>query len=169
MIAIDDVFAPGGPIERALDGFEARPGQVQMAQLIERGFLEGMHTIVEAGTGVGKSLAYLVPALRSGKKIVLSTGTIALQEQLFQKDIPLVTRALGIPARITLLKGRNHFLCKQKLERMRSERLLAPSRTMQYVWEWGSRTQTGDRAELPFTPPGEEWEQLDADADDCVG
>jgi ATP-dependent DNA helicase DinG len=169
MIAIDDVFAAGGPIERALEGFEARPGQVQMAQLIERGFLEGMHTIVEAGTGVGKSLAYLVPALRSGKKIVLSTGTIALQEQLFQKDIPLVTRALDIPARVTLLKGRNHYLCKQKLERMRSERLLASSRTMQQMWTWGDRTQTGDRAELPFTPPGDEWEQLDADADDCVG
>jgi ATP-dependent DNA helicase DinG len=169
MIAIDDVFAPGGPIERALDGFEARPGQVQMAQLIERGFLEGMHTIVEAGTGVGKSLAYLVPALRSGKKIVLSTGTIALQEQLYQKDIPLVTKALGIPARVTLLKGRSQYLCKQKLERMRSERLLASSRTMQQMWAWGDRTETGDRAELPFTPPGDEWEQLDADADDCVG
>ncbi len=169
MIAIDDVFAAGGPIERALEGFEARPGQVQMAQLIERGFLEGMHTIVEAGTGVGKSLAYLVPALRSGKKIVLSTGTIALQEQLFQKDIPLVTKALDIPARITLLKGRTHYLCKQKLERMRSERLLASSRSMQQIWTWGERTQTGDRAELPFSPPGDEWEQLDADADDCVG
>src|SRR5579864_773978 len=119
MIAIDDVFAGGGPIQRALDGFEGRPGQVQMAQLVERGFLEGMHTIVEAGTGVGKSLAYLVPALRSGKKVVISTGTIALQEQLFLKDIPLVTRALDIPARVTLLKGRNHYLCKQKLENMR--------------------------------------------------
>lgn len=169
MIAINDVFAAGGPIECALEGFEARPGQVQMAQLIERGFLEGMHTIVEAGTGVGKSLAYLVPALRSGKKIVLSTGTIALQEQLFQKDLPLVTKALDIPARITLLKGRSHYLCKQKLERMRSERLLASSRTMQQMWTWGDRTQTGDRAELPFSPPGDEWEQLDADADDCVG
>lgn len=169
MIAIDDVFAPGGPIERTLDGFEARPGQVQMAQLIERGFLEGMHTIVEAGTGVGKSLAYLVPALRSGKKIVLSTGTIALQEQLYHKDIPLVTKALGIPARVTLLKGRSQYLCKQKLERMRSERLLASSRTMQHMWTWGDKTETGDRAELPFTPPGDEWEQVDADADDCVG
>lgn len=169
MIAIDDVFAPGGPIERTLDGFEARPGQAQMAQLIERGFLEGMHTIVEAGTGVGKSLAYLVPALRSGKKIVLSTGTIALQEQLYHKDIPLVTKALGIPARVTLLKGRSQYLCKQKLERMRSERLLASSRTMQHMWTWGDKTETGDRAELPFTPPGDEWEQLDADADDCVG
>ena len=169
MIALDDVFAPGGPIERTLEGFEARPGQVQMAQLIERGFLEGMHTIVEAGTGVGKSLAYLVPALRSGKKVVLSTGTIALQEQLFQKDIPLVAKALGVPVRVTLLKGRSHYLCKQKLERMRSERLLASSRTMQQMWTWGERTQTGDRAELPFSPPADEWEQLDADADDCVG
>ncbi len=169
MTAIEEIFAPGGPIEQALSGFEARPGQLQMAQLIERGFLEGMHTIVEAGTGVGKSLAYLVPALRSGKKIVISTGTIALQEQLYNKDIPLVTRALGIPARVTLLKGRNHYLCKQKLENMREDRLLAPSRTMQQMWEWGARTQTGDRAELPFLPSGDEWEQLDADADDCVG
>ncbi len=169
MTAIDEVFAPGGPIEKSLAGFEARPGQLQMAQLIERGFLEGMHTIVEAGTGVGKSLAYLVPALRSGKKIVISTGTIALQEQLYNKDIPLVTQALDIPARVTLLKGRNHYLCKQKLENMRADRLLAPSRTMQQMWEWGARTQTGDRAELPFLPAGDEWEQLDADADDCVG
>ena len=140
-----------------------------MAQLVERGFLEGVHTIVEAGTGVGKSLAYLVPALRSGKKIVLSTGTIALQEQLVHKDIPLVTAALDISARVTLLKGRNHYLCKQKFERLRSDRLLPSSRSMQHIWEWAARTQSGDRAELPFTPPGEEWEQVDADADDCVG
>ncbi len=166
---IEDVFATDGPIARALPGFEARPGQVQMAQLVERGILEGMHTIVEAGTGVGKSLAYLIPAIRSGKKIVLSTGTIALQEQLVRKDLPLVQRALGIPLRVTLLKGRGHYLCRQKYERMRSERLVAGSRTMQEMWEWGARTQTGDRAELPFLPSGDEWEQLDADADDCVG
>jgi ATP-dependent DNA helicase DinG len=140
-----------------------------MAQSIERGMLEGMHTIVEAGTGVGKSLAYLVPAVRSGKKVVLSTGTIALQEQLVRKDIPLVERALGIPLRVTLLKGRNHYLCKQKYERMRAERLIASSRTMEQMWTWATQTQTGDRAELPFLPPGDEWETLDADADDCTG
>jgi len=167
--AIDEVFAPGGPIESALSGFETRPGQLQMAQLIERGFLEGMHTLVEAGTGVGKSLAYLVPALRSGKKVVLSTGTIALQEQLYTKDIPLVMRALELPARVTLLKGRNNYLCKQKFDRMRSDRLIAPSEAMQRLWEWGARTGSGDRAELPFAPFAEDWEQLDADADDCVG
>ncbi len=164
-----ELFAPGGALSRALAGFEARPGQVQMAQSIERGILEGMHTIVEAGTGVGKSLAYLVPAVRSGKKIVLSTGTIALQEQLVRKDIPLVERALDHPIRVTLLKGRGHYLCKQKYERMRSERLIASSRTMGEMWNWAARTQTGDRAELSFVPPGDEWEQLDADADDCTG
>jgi len=177
---IDTVFSPEGALARVLPGFEARAGQVQMAQLVERGFLEGMHTIVEAGTGVGKSFAYLVPALRSGKKIVISTGTIALQEQLFEKDIPLVVRALAASGdtavsgnardvRVTLVKGRNHYLCKQKLERLRSDRLIAPSRTMERMWEWGSQTASGDRAELPFLPSSDEWEQIDADADDCVG
>ena len=134
---------PGGPIARSLPGFEARPGQVQMAQLIERGILENVHTIVEAGTGVGKSLAYLVPALRSGKKIVISTGTIALQEQLVRKDIPLVSNALGIAARVVLLKGRNHYLCRQKYEKMSAERLVAPSAAMEKLWAWAERT--GDR------------------------
>jgi ATP-dependent DNA helicase DinG len=167
--SIESVFADGGPLAVKLAGFEARPGQVRMSQLIERGFLENAHTIVEAGTGVGKSLAYLVPALRSGKKIVVSTATIALQEQLVRKDIPLVVGALGVPARVQLLKGRGHYLCRAKLDRMRTERLIASSGTMEAMWSWADRTTTGDRAELPFAPPGFEWESLDADADDCVG
>jgi ATP-dependent DNA helicase DinG len=167
--SIEDVFGAQGPIARTLTGFEARPGQVQMSQLIERGFLEGTHTIVEAGTGVGKSFAYLVPALRSGKKVVLSTGTIALQEQLVRKDIPLMLEALGSSARVELLKGRNHYLCRSKLDKMRADRLIAPSGTMEAMWSWADRTQTGDRVELQVTPRAQEWEALDADADDCVG
>lgn len=166
---LDRVFGAGGPFARTLSGFEPRPEQLRMAQLVERGFLEGAHTIVEAGTGVGKSLAYLVPAIRSGKKVVLSTGTIALQEQLVHKDIPLVQAALDAPVRVTLLKGRSHYLCRQKLERMRVDRLVASSRSMQAMWEWAERTQSGDRAELGFVPPTDQWEQLDADADECVG
>jgi ATP-dependent DNA helicase DinG len=166
---LQGVFGAGGPFARTLAGYEPRREQVQMAQLIERGILEGAHTIVEAGTGVGKSLAYLVPAIRSGKKVVLSTGTIALQEQLVHKDIPLVQAALDIPVRVTLLKGRGHYLCRLKLERMRADRLLAPSRELQRIWEWAQRTQSGDRAELGFVPPPNQWEQLDADADECVG
>jgi ATP-dependent DNA helicase DinG len=168
-VTLEEIFAPGGPFARDLANFESRPGQVQMSKSIERGFLEGAHTIVEAGTGVGKSLAYLVPAIRSGKKVVVSTGTIALQEQLVNKDIPLVARALGIPVRVELLKGRNHYLCRAKLDKLRSDRLVAPSAAMETVWAWADRTQTGDRSELEISPPAGEWEQLDADADDCIG
>ena len=169
LASLEDVFSSSGPLARALPGFEARPGQVQMSRIVERGFLESAHTIVEAGTGVGKSLAYLVPALRSGKKIVVSTATIALQEQLVRKDIPLVTKALGINARVELVKGRNHYLCRAKLDRMRAERLIAQSASMEKMWAWSDRTTTGDRAELPFAPTPGEWELLDADADDCTG
>ncbi len=169
MKLVDDAFAPDGPIARSLPGFEAREGQVRMAHLIQRGFLENVHTIVEAGTGVGKSLAYLVPALRAGARVVISTGTIALQEQLVRKDIPLVTNALGIEARVVLLKGRNHYLCKAKFEKESGARLIAPSVALERLWAWAETTETGDRAELPFTPRGEDWETLDADADDCVG
>lgn len=166
---IDQTFAAGGPIAGVLHGFEGRPGQIQMAKLIERGFLENVHTIVEAGTGVGKSLAYLVPALRTGKRVVISTGTIALQEQLVGKDIPLVRAALGLPVRVELLKGRNHYLCRAKYEKMSGERLVAPSVAMEKLWRWAERTETGDRAELDFHVRADDWEALDADADDCVG
>jgi ATP-dependent DNA helicase DinG len=169
MKLIDDAFATDGPIARNLAGFEARAGQLQMARLIQRGFLENVHTIVEAGTGVGKSLAYLVPALRAGARVVVSTGTIALQEQLVRKDIPLVTKALGIEARVVLLKGRNHYLCKAKFEKESGARLIAPSLALERLWAWAERTETGDRAELDFTPRADDWETLDADADDCVG
>jgi ATP-dependent DNA helicase DinG len=140
-----------------------------MAKLIERGFLENVHTIVEAGTGVGKSLAYLVPALRAGARVVISTGTIALQEQLVRKDIPLVTSALDVPARVVLLKGRNHYLCRAKFEKESSARLIAPTAALEKLWAWAEQTETGDRAELPFTPRSDDWETLDADVDDCVG
>ena len=166
---LEQVFGPAGPFARMLPGYEPRAGQLQMAQLVERGILENVHTIVEAGTGVGKSLAYLVPAVRSGKKVVLSTGTIALQEQLVRKDIPLVQEALDVPLRVTLLKGRNHYLCREKFDRARTDRLLAPSRSAQRLWEWAERTPSGDRGELAFVPPRDEWERLDADADECVG
>jgi ATP-dependent DNA helicase DinG len=168
-MTIEDVFAPHGPLAKTIPGFEARPGQVQMAQFCERGFLENAHTIVEAGTGVGKSMAYLIPALRSKKRVVVSTGTIALQEQLVRKDIPMAVAALGVPARVELLKGRNHYLCRAKYERAVSERLVAPSAALERLWAWAERTETGDRVELDFVPSSEDWESLDADADDCVG
>ena len=168
-MTIEEIFAPNGPLAKTIPGFEARPGQVQMAQFCERGFLENAHTIVEAGTGVGKSMAYLIPALRSKKRVVVSTGTIALQEQLVRKDIPMAIAALGVPARVELLKGRNHYLCRAKYERAVSERLVAPTAGLERLWAWAERTETGDRVELDFMPSSEDWESLDADADDCIG
>ncbi|MGD0053376.1 MAG: DEAD/DEAH box helicase, partial [Vulcanimicrobiaceae bacterium] len=166
---VDAAFALDGPIARTLPGFEPREGQLRMARLVERGFLENVHTIVEAGTGIGKSLAYLVPALRAGARVVVSTGTIALQEQLVRKDIPLVTSALGIEARVVLLKGRSHYLCRAKFLRESGTRLIAPSLALERLWAWAERTTSGDRAELDFSPRADDWETLDADADDCVG
>lgn len=168
-MTIEEIFAPDGPLAKTIPGFESRPGQVQMAQICERGFLENAHTIVEAGTGVGKSMAYLIPALRSKKRVVVSTGTIALQEQLVRKDIPMAVRALDVPARVELLKGRNHYLCRSKYERAVSERLVAPSVGLERLWTWAESTQTGDRVELDFVPSADDWESLDADADDCIG
>jgi ATP-dependent DNA helicase DinG len=166
---MQEIFASDGLVARALPSFEPRPGQTRMAQIIERGFLEGAHTIVEAGTGVGKSFGYLVPALRSGLRVVLSTGTIALQEQLVRKDIPLASRALGVTPRVELLKGRSQYLCRAKLEKMRADRLLAPTDAMDKAWDWADRTRSGDRSELPAPLTTREWEALNADADDCIG
>ncbi|TAM57705.1 ATP-dependent DNA helicase [bacterium] len=166
---LDEIFAAGGPLAGVLPGYVPRAGQLQMARLVERGLLEGIHTVVEAGTGVGKSLAYLVPALRSGKKVVISTGTIALQEQLLTKDVPLVQRALGTDLRVALLKGRNNYLCREKLARLQRDTFVASSGAMEQIWDWARWTTTGDRSELAVQPGPGEWEQVDADADDCLG
>jgi ATP-dependent DNA helicase DinG len=166
--SLKNIFASYGPLAAARSGFELRDGQVRMAALVERGILDGMHTIVEAGTGVGKSLAYLIPALRSGLRVVISTGTIALQEQLVRKDIPFVADALGLHPRVELMKGRSHYLCRTKLDGMRAGRLFPPSDTMERIWDWADATQTGDRVELDFVPSAHEWEQLDVDADECI-
>jgi len=166
---LDEIFAADGPLAGVIPGYVPREGQLQMARLVERGLLEGLHTVVEAGTGVGKSLAYLVPALRSGKKVVVSTGTIALQEQLLQKDIPLVQRALGTNLRVVLLKGRNNYLCRDKLARLQNEMFIASSGAMEHIWDWARHTAVGDRSELTVQPGAGEWEQVDADADECLG
>jgi len=166
---LDEIFASEGPFAHGRPGYEMRPGQLAMAKLIERGVLEGVHTLIEAGTGVGKSYGYLVPMLRSGKKVVISTGTVALQEQLVDKDIPAVAKALGITPKVALLKGRSHYLCRQKLDRSSAGALFAPTHTLDQLWNWGMETTTGDKSDLPFVPPTHEWESLDANADDCIG
>src|SRR5262245_66196121 len=105
-------FGPGGALERALPGFEPRAEQAALADAVERALASGQHLLAEAGTGTGKSLAYLIPALESGLRVVVSTATKALQEQLISKDVPTAAEALGREVRVAVLKGRQNYLCR---------------------------------------------------------
>src|SRR5947207_7054314 len=114
---MENVFAPGGALERALARagdavYEPRREQAALAAAVERALLTGEHLVAEAGTGVGKSLAYLVPALASGQRVVVATATKALQEQLLRKDVPVAAAAIGRDVRVEVLKGRQNYLCR---------------------------------------------------------
>jgi ATP-dependent DNA helicase DinG len=114
--AVHAAFAPEGTLARSLPGFRSRPGQTEMALAVARTIEDGGVLVVEAGTGVGKTLAYVVPALLGGEKVLFSTATKALQEQLFLRDIPRLLKAFGFPVRLALLKGRSSYLCTQRLQ-----------------------------------------------------
>ena len=165
---IDDALGPDGLIARCLPGYEHRPAQLTYAKRVQRGMLENVHVMAEAGTGTGKSFGYLVPALLSGERLVVSTATIALQEQLLTKDIPLVLRALNSPARVVQLKGRSNYLCKDKIGQLYRQMSLARSDDERRLFAWAEQTETGDRAELDFVPAARLWSEVDTDADDCI-
>src|SRR5882762_2466681 len=115
MLDLEDIFGHGGPLERALPDFKVRREQLLMAERVAGALAARESLVVEAGTGTGKTFAYLVPALLCGSRVLISTGTRTLQDQLFSKDLPLVAAALGRPARIALLKGRTNYLCRYRL------------------------------------------------------
>src|ERR1700741_5424837 len=108
---IAEIFGPGGALEKCMpEGYEPRPSQMEMAELVEAAFQEKRHLIVEAGTGTGKTLAYLIPAIRSGRRVVISTATKSLQEQLFEKDIPFLQKYFARNLKVAVMKGRSNFL-----------------------------------------------------------
>ena len=115
MLDLEDIFGPGGPLHSALPDFKSRWQQLRMAERVATALEHRETVVVEAGTGTGKTFAYLVPALLCGARVLISTGTRTLQDQLFSKDLPLVAAALGRPARIALLKGRTNYLCRYRL------------------------------------------------------
>lgn len=160
-------------IAGSLPGYEPRPSQVQMVRLVARAIKERGHALIEAGTGSGKSLAYLIPVLQSGRRAVISTGTIALQEQLLQKDIPFVLEAAGLEVSVALAKGRGNYACLRRLEEARQKS--APGSpeqeaAAQLLQLHGSERWSGDRAEIPFRMPAELWrEHLGFNAQDCLG
>lgn len=181
---IAEYFEQGGALEQALDGFEVRPEQRELARAVAVAMQEGKTLCAEAGTGVGKSLAYLVPAWqkarRQGKRLVISTATKNLQEQLLHKDIPLLEKAVGERINVALVMGRSNYVCKRKAaeaERQVDE----PQEAMLFddddgddeaelreLLRWAERTATGARTELPFEPKLSTWERLSSASDQTL-
>ncbi len=170
-------FAPGGLLSKTHPAYEFRRGQLQMAQAVEEALEEKRHLIVEAGTGTGKTLAYLLPVIRSGKRVIISTGTKNLQEQLFHKDVPFLEQALFPDGKSKLnvcyMKGRNNYLCRRKLYDLTTNPVLSGLEEIDHFSEilrWEKLTQIGDRAELAAVPETSAlWHKLDARSDACTG
>jgi ATP-dependent DNA helicase DinG len=164
-----DVFGAEGPLARAIPGYAYRSEQASMATAVGRALTRGEPLIVEAGTGTGKTFAYLVPALLSGLSVIISTGTRTLQDQLFHRDVPLLARALGMPVKMALLKGRANYLCRHRFELAAAQRSLflgarsgagggerggerGSARLLARVSRWAAITKSGDLAELTELP-----------------
>ncbi len=169
----EDVLGTDGLLRRRLSGFEARPSQLEMALLIEKALEERSSVIVEAGTGTGKTFGYLVPAILSGKKTVVSTGTKNLQEQIFKKDIPLLKKAAGLPMDVMLMKGRKNYLCLHKYHQQFGQRSLLTTphdKIRERLEAWIETTLFGDRGELAWLADDDPlWDALSATSDQCIG
>ncbi len=165
-------FAPGGLLSKTHPAYESRRGQLLMAEAVEQALKDKQHLVVEAGTGTGKTLAYLLPVIRSGKRVIISTGTKTLQEQLFYKDVPFLAQHIG-ELKVCYMKGRNNYLCRKKLYDLTDQPILNGLEEIeQYraIAEWEKTTQTGDRSELVTIGDNSQlWHKLDARAENCLG
>ena len=169
---VDDVLGPSSPLARRLPGYEHRDGQLAMARAVHDALAKDGHLFVEAGTGTGKTLAYLVPAILSGRKVVISTATHALQEQIFTKDLPLVRQVLaehGVEFKAALMKGLSNYLCKRRLsERMKSGEPTSPD--LIRIEHWSHLSTDGDRAELEELQEGAHaWRDVSSSTETRVG
>ncbi|MBI4469477.1 MAG: ATP-dependent DNA helicase [Acidobacteria bacterium] len=166
-------FGPGGLIARQHPKYEFRPGQIDMAEAVRQTLEKGGHLLVEAGTGTGKSLAYLIPALQCKERVIISTGTKNLQEQLFYKDVPFLERALGRQLNVTYMKGRNNYVCLHRLKQAQHSPVLQGLDQVDHfekVYDWAFKTHTGDRAELNDLPETLGfWSSVDARSEICLG
>jgi ATP-dependent DNA helicase DinG len=165
-----ETFGPDGPLARTIPDFEPRAGQVDMAARVARVLEDGGVLLAEAGTGTGKTLAYLVPAILSRQRVLVSTGTKNLQEQIFFKDIPALRQALTVPFTATYMKGRANYLCLHRLEQLSENGPAMHDVFLPIVREWSGRTETGDRAELADLPEDLPfWSEVSATAETCLG
>jgi len=169
------VFGAEGPLARSIPGYAYRPEQSAMAGAVGRSLALGEPLIVEAGTGTGKTFAYLVPALLSGRSVIISTGTRTLQDQLFRRDVPMLARALGAPVKMALLKGRANYLCRHRLELATQQRSLLPrghgtDRLLSRIARWAATTKSGDLAELADLPEHSPvWPSVTSTRENCLG
>ena len=176
-ISLYNFFSNGGVLSRAHPAYEFRRGQLQMAQAVEQALEEKRHLLLEAGTGTGKTMAYLLPVIRSGKRVVISTNTKNLQEQLFHKDIPFLEQTLFPNSErklsVCYMKGRGNYLCRKKLYDLTNQPVLSGLDEIEHyrtIAAWEKTTQTGDRAELAGLPEVSAlWSKLDARSDTCLG
>jgi ATP-dependent DNA helicase DinG len=165
---VSSAFDRDGALARAVDGYEPREGQRAMAEAVAAVLDSGGTLLVEAGTGTGKTLAYLIPAILSRTRVIVSTGTKNLQEQIFFKDLPALREALGIPFTATLMKGRSNYLCLHRFDQYRMG--AHDPFVMPLIDEWSKETATGDRAELRDLPEDlPAWKDIAADAETCLG
>lgn len=169
---IEQILGAGGRLSEYLDGFSVRPQQQAMAAAVARTLQREGTLICEAGTGTGKTFAYLVPALSSGRKVIVSTGTRHLQDQLFHRDIPLIREAMGQPVRVALLKGRANYLCRHRLDLAIADPMMqhpAVRRDLPRVRDWSSVTRCGDISELMLPDDAPVWPIVTSTADNCLG
>ena len=169
--SVEEIFSTDGPLARTMPDFEPRAGQIEMAAAVAQVFAHGGVLLAEAGTGTGKTLAYLVPAILSRERVLISTGTKNLQEQIYFKDIPALRDALGIPFTATCMKGRGNYVCLHKLDQLNDGAGPAVHDVfLPVIREWSARTETGDRAELRDLPEDLSfWNEVSATADTCLG
>jgi ATP-dependent DNA helicase DinG len=167
MLELEDIFGEGGPLQRALPGFNLRRQQVHMAARVAAALARREILTVEAGTGTGKTFAYLVPALLSGARVLISTGTRTLQDQLYAKDLPLLGGALGRPARIALLKGRGNYLCRHRLEQAAAD---GRDEMLERIRAWSLGTRSGDLAEVSGLADSHPvWAKVTSTRENCLG
>ncbi len=169
----EELFSNTGPLSTVIPGFTARPQQQQMAKAVGEAIEQYKATIIEAGTGVGKTFAYLVPALSSGGKVIISTGTKTLQDQLYFKDLPLVRKAFQISAKLALLKGRANYLCVYRMKQALHDGQFRDRRSISYLHridDWSTMTHMGEIAEVTQVPDDAEvWSSVTSTTDNCLG
>src|SRR6202140_4949124 len=172
-VTIEGIFGTSGLLESRRAGYEFRSSQLAMAKIADEAFAKHQHVVIEAGTGTGKTLAYLIPAIRSGRRVVISTATKSLQEQLFQKDVPFLQKHFAPNLKAALMKGRANFPCRQKVNQMEGQAVLKGIDEIDWfsqIRDWGKLTETGDRSELTFLPDDADlWHRIDARSDLCTG